>query len=127
MKWILKLLGLQKGDRTAVGQLALDIREAIKGKELDPETALKYIHELNTAEAQHRSIFVAGWRPFIGWICGTAFAYHYILLPTMKSIVAYHGIEVDWPVLETDQLFTVLMGMLGLGGLRTYEKMKGKA
>lgn len=126
MNWLLKLLGGGKG-RTPIGQLALDIREAIKGKEIDPETSIKLIHELNKAEAQHRSIFVAGWRPFIGWVCGFAFTYHYIGLPFIKAIAAYNGVEVEWPVLETDQLFSVLMGMLGLGGLRTYEKMKGKS
>lgn len=127
MKWLLNLLGIGNNGKTAVGQLAIDIREAIKGKEVDPETSIRLIHELNKAEAMHRSIFVAGWRPFIGWICGMAFAYHYILLPIFKSVAAYNGVDVEWPVLETEQLFTVLMGMLGLGGLRTYEKMKDKA
>ena len=121
LKLLANLLGARK-DKS----IYQEIRELIKGKEEDPQKIIDQVNQVNALEAQHRSVFVAGWRPFIGWICGIAFGYHYILLPFAKSIAAYNGIEVEWPVLETDQLFTVLMGMLGLGGLRTYEKLKEK-
>ncbi len=121
MNWLLKLFG--GGGASAVGTLALQIREAIKGKETDPNEAIKLIHELNKAEAQHRSIFVAGWRPFIGWVCGFAFAYHYVVFPIIVTMYP----DTVFPELETNELFTVLMGMLGMGGLRTYEKLKQKA
>lgn len=123
MSWILNLLGRGKKDRS----IFQDIRELIKGKEEDPARIIELVNEVNAAEARHRSIFVAGWRPFIGWVCGIAFAYHYILLPFGKSIAAYNGVEVIWPELETNQLFTVLMGMLGLGTLRTIDKAKNKS
>lgn len=80
---------------------------------------------VNTAEAQHRSLFVAGWRPFIGWVCGIAFAYHYILQPLLIFILATRGQPVNLPDFNLEALVTLLFGMLGLGGLRTFEKMRG--
>lgn len=81
---------------------------------------------VNQAEAKHRSIFVAGWRPFIGWTCGFALAYHFILAPLILFGVSVAGAEIpELPVFDMDSLMTVLLGMLGLGGLRTYEKSKG--
>lgn len=81
--------------------------------------------ELNKQEAAHKNIFVAGWRPFVGWICGIALAYHFILSPIIETILIASGITMDLPSFEFSQLSSILMGMLGLGGLRTYEKMKG--
>ena len=79
--------------------------------------------EINKAEATHKSIFVAGWRPFIGWVCGVALAYNFVIrdlfIWAMKP-------EVVPPALQMEHLMTVLLGMLGLGGLRTYEKIKDK-
>ena len=81
--------------------------------------------EVNKAEAAHKSIFVAGWRPFVGWVCGVALSYHFILAPLLQFGFALGGIEQELPEFDFSQLSTVLMGMLGLGGLRTFEKMKG--
>jgi len=81
--------------------------------------------EINKAEAQHRSIFVAGWRPFIGWTCGVAFAYHFVVMPLTVFAMNAFGKFIDLPVFPMETLLTVLMGLLGLGGLRSYEKMKG--
>ena len=70
------LLGLLKGGNTAktpAGNLAWEIREAIKGKELDPNEIIELQTKINEIEASHRTVFVAGWRPFIGWVCGVAF------------------------------------------------------
>ena len=120
-----KLLGLNTGGDSALGSFAKDLREAIKGKEIDPEKALELIkiqNEVNKIEAQHRSIFVAGWRPFIGWVCGFAFLYNFIL----RDLISWLSPEQIPPAIQMDQLITVLMGMLGLGGLRTYEKLKDK-
>lgn len=83
--------------------------------------------EVNTEEAKHSSMFVAGWRPFIGWVCGIAFAYHFILAPLIAFIAQLHGVTIDLPAFDMSALTTVLLGMLGLGGLRTYEKFKGVA
>ena len=115
---VLSLLGI--GKRKSVFE---EIRHLIKGKEEDPEKIIDLIHKTNQAEAMHRSVFVAGWRPFIGWVCGLAFAFHYIALPL---ILTYRP-DLTVPDFDTNSLFTVLMGMLGLGGLRTYEKLKDKS
>ena len=82
--------------------------------------------EINKTEAQHRSIFVAGWRPFVGWTCGVALAWHFVLAPFIMFFSAYFGVELPkLPTFDMESLLTVLMGMLGLGGLRTFEKFKG--
>lgn len=81
--------------------------------------------QLNKQEAAHKNIFVAGWRPFVGWTCGVALAYHFIVSPIVETILIAAGVAVDLPSFEFSQLSSILMGMLGLGGLRTYEKMKG--
>lgn len=109
------------GESSAVGILAKDIREAIKGKEMDPEKLIELQTKINEAEAQHRSLFVAGWRPFIGWICGIALAYNFII---RDLIIFVSGSEAVPPAIQMDHLMTILMGMLGLGAFRTYEKVK---
>ena len=81
--------------------------------------------ELNKAEAQHRSIYVAGWRPFIGYVCGVAFLYHFVLQPVLIFAIAVTGYTMPTlPDFEMDTLLTVLAGLLGLGGLRSLEKIK---
>ena len=81
--------------------------------------------EVNKAEAAHKSIFVAGWRPFVGWVCGVALSYHFILAPLLQFGFAVGGIDQALPEFDFSQLSTVLMVMLVLGVLRTFEKMKG--
>jgi hypothetical protein len=89
------------------------------------EIALAQI-EVNKAEAASTSLFKGGWRPFIGWTCGTAFAYHFVMQPVLVFMLVAFGQPVpDLPKFEMDALMTVLFGMLGLGGLRTFEKFKG--
>ncbi len=122
LKILLNLLSGKKGDKSAVGGLAWEIREAIKGKELDPKELIELQTKINEIEAQHRNLFVAGWRPFIGWVCGMAFSYHFVFFPIIRTIYP----DIEFPILDTEPLFTVLLGMLGLGGLRTYEKLKDK-
>jgi len=80
--------------------------------------------EINKAEASHRSIFVAGWRPFIGWACGFALAYTYVIQPIAVFALAQTGYLIDLPTLSMSEMMPVLMGLLGLGGLRTFEKFK---
>lgn len=80
--------------------------------------------QVNAAEATSMSVFVAGWRPFIGWVCGAALVFHYIarpLLPWLLDITGHPAATI--PPLDMGDLITILLGMLGLGGLRTVEKM----
>ena len=89
------------------------------------EIALAQI-EVNKIEAQSSSLFKSGWRPFLGWVCAAAFAYHFIMQPLVVFALAYMGFApIDLPEFDMGSMMTVLMGMLGLGGLRSYEKTKG--
>lgn len=83
--------------------------------------------DINKIEAASPSVFVAGWRPFIGWTCGAAFAYKFVLAPAIAFGLAAYGHPIDLPVLDFTEMSTVLLGMLGIGGLRTLEKIKGVA
>lgn len=87
---------------------------------------LKGQQEINKIEAASKDKFSSRWRPFIGWVCGVAFAYHFIVRPIMEFILAMQGIKIDLPIFDMTALNTVLMGLLGLGGLRTFEKTKSK-
>lgn len=81
--------------------------------------------DINKIEAANSSLFVSGWRPAVGWCCAVAFGYHYVLQPLLAFIMAANGHKVDLPAFDMDAMITVLFGMLGLGGLRTFEKIKG--
>lgn len=83
---------------------------------------------INVKEAEHGSIFVAGWRPFIGWVCGTALVWNFIVRPIATWAAFLNGVDLDgMPELNSAELQSILLGMLGLGGLRTYEKRLGVA
>ena len=84
--------------------------------------------EINKAEAQSRNIFIAGWRPFVGWSCGLALFWHFLGLPITLFITGWFDVQhPPLPEFDMDSLMTVLLGMLGLGGMRTFEKFKGVA
>ena len=80
--------------------------------------------EVNKVEAKHNNIFVSGWRPFIGWCCGLSLAYHFILEPVIQYILIVNGIQFETPEFDFSQLSTIVMAMLGMSTLRTYEKTK---
>jgi|TARA_R110002074_G_scaffold397834_1_gene588772 hypothetical protein len=82
--------------------------------------------EINKAEAASGSLFKGGWRPAVGWVCAIAFAYHFILKDLIIFGASFAGLELpDMPEFDMGTLLTVLGGMLGIGGLRTYEKKSG--
>lgn len=82
--------------------------------------------EINAKEAQHASVFVSGWRPYVGWICGTGLAYAAIFHNLLEWLASIQGWPLP-PALNNEILLYVLGGLLGIGGLRTYEKTKGIA
>jgi len=117
-----------------IGSIIEKITEKVDDFTLDKQEKAELIVEINKAqlevnkvEAGHTSRFVSGWRPFTGWICATAMAYHYILQPLLTFVLYSFGNEVTLPSFDMTTLTTVLLGMLGLGGMRSFEKVKKSA
>lgn len=82
---------------------------------------------INQAEAGNPSVFVSGWRPFIGWVCGVGCAWNWVGLPVALFAAALFGQSVNVKPADLSEMMPLLVGMLGLGGLRTYEKVMGKS
>jgi len=97
--------------------------------ELDAEMKLALAQlDVNKTEAANANVFVSGWRPFVGWVCGAAFAWAFVVSPFVTWIAWLAGKDIGHvPVLDLSQMTPVLIGMLGLGTLRTYERSKGVA
>lgn len=81
--------------------------------------------DVNKTEAASTSIFVAGWRPFIGWVCGIGLLTQFLINPIATWIAALCGKTLQFPTLDLGTLVTLLFGMLGLGAMRTFEKVNG--
>jgi hypothetical protein len=83
--------------------------------------------DVNREEAKHPSVFTSGWRPFIGWVCGLACAWNWIGLKIALFVAAYFDNALNIQPADISEMLPVLMGMLGLGGFRTFEKINGVA
>ena len=102
-----------------------EMQQAGEFKELDAALEIaKQQTAVNTAEAQSGSNFRGGWRPFIGWVCGTGLAYATIVRPIAIGVTRIWYPDFELPEAGTEALMTLLFGMLGLGGMRTLEKVK---
>lgn len=121
LKRVLPVEKISEGDR-----LKLEQELALQLAQLDWQEVAGQL-QANVEEAKHESVFVAGWRPFIGWVCGAAFALHFIAIPILLWGRVYFGwsLPPSVPTFDMNTLLTVLLGMLGLGGMRTFEKIKG--
>jgi hypothetical protein len=131
-----------------IGTAARDIRAAITGKEIETEAGrikvMDLAHEiemaaleadkqmnvaqieLNKIEAADPNIFKSGWRPAVGWVCVFALAYQFLIRPLVPWCVGlFHSTVAAMPILDMNSLMTILLGILGIGGLRTFEKVKG--
>ena len=118
-----KLLGKFIEDKDTKNKIAFEL--STMAEKHAQQLAMAQI-EVNKAEAQSGSIFKGGWRPAVGWICAIAFAYHFIIKDLIMFICGVAGLELpDLPEFDMGTLLTVLGGMLGIGGLRTYEKQMG--
>jgi hypothetical protein len=129
--------GGAKGLFSGIGSLAKDIRTAITGKDPAREAEImQKLMELEAAadqgqmaidieEAKSPSLFVSGWRPAVGWICVFALAWYYVLAPFSTWLMSIFKIESTIPMFETGELTTLLFGLLGIGGMRTFEKIRG--
>jgi hypothetical protein len=107
-----------------------DAAELAKGRiELELIQAASEINKLqaetNVAEAAHRSIWVAGWRPAIGWCSALGVAYYFVLEPILNWVCAVFGFNPPMPVFPQEALFEMVFAMLGLAGLRSFEKVRG--
>lgn len=116
-----------------IGTLIDKVSDNVDRFTLDKQEKAELIAEINKAqmevnkvEAGHNSIFVSGWRPFTGWICATALGYHFILQPLLAFVLYANGVEIVLPVFDMGTLTTILLGMLGLGGMRSLEKVQKK-
>jgi len=83
--------------------------------------------KINEAEARHKSIFVAGWRPFIGWVCGVGICWSMVAQPVAQWAMIAWGDGTELPTIDTSYLMELVTAMLGMSGLRTFEKMRGVA
>lgn len=105
----------------------LELEQAGEFKHLDAQLqSMQMQADVNKVEASHASVFVSGWRPFIGWVCGAALAYQFIGVNLIVWVCRLNHIDLP-PEMDMGDLITVLLGMLGIGGMRTYEKIRGVA
>lgn len=111
-------------DPVQAEQAKLKLFEMQQSGELASMTAQT---DINKIEANNTSLFVSGWRPFVGWVCGSAFALHFVLMPVTNFLLVANGHKEIILAFDMQTLLTVLFGLLGLGGYRTYEKVQGVA
>lgn len=120
-----KIISLFKADPNVKQQLQADLELTSLQGEIQNE--LQQI-ATNAAEAGNKSVFVAGWRPFIGWVCGAALGYTYVVQPFLQFGLVALRVHLDvasLPKLSLGDLMPILLGLLGLGAMRTYEKVQG--
>lgn len=112
-------------DKEAAAKAAREIEDKFATAEVQ---ALLAQLEINKAEATNPNVFVAGWRPFIGWIGGLGFAVQFVFVPLVGYVYSLFGETAPPPVALDPILYQVILGLLGLAvGTRTYEKVKGVA
>jgi hypothetical protein len=112
---------------TAINKIWPDKTEAEKQQLAAAVMVVQGQLDINKVEAANPSVFVSGWRPFIGWVCGAACAWNWVGLPIAAMALKAYQIEMPLSPANLTEMLPVLMGMLGLGGLRTIEKIKGVA
>ena len=123
-----------------VGSLLTSAREAITGKKVIDPTKMAEIErdlqtlenalltgqmKINEVEAAHPSVFVSGWRPMVGWTGAVALAYIAIVEPLLRLAATLYGYDGTFPAIDTSITLQVLLGMLGIGGMRSFDKLKG--
>jgi len=111
-------------DKTEAEKARLRLVELEQSGELAKMAALQQCDKAQT-EAAHRSIFVAGWRPGVGWVGVTGMVLAWVVFPIVEVVLKVYGVAIEMPAVNVYELGVIIGGMLGLGGLRTYEKYKG--
>ncbi len=135
-------MGLLDFNLSDVGGIITGVREAITGEKIKDPAVMAKIDlqlqtlenalttgqlEINKAEATNPNVFVAGWRPFIGWVGGLALAYQFLLYPLIVWgwVAMGKTIASAPPVVDSSALYPIILGMLGIGGMRSFDKLKG--
>ena len=114
-------------DKDKVRQINLEIEKLADQADARYHEELMGQIEVNKTEAQHASVFVAGWRPFIGWTGGVGLAYSFVLAPFIEFIARANGYTQEMPMPDAGQLMVLVTSMLGVGAMRSYDKAKGTA
>ena len=126
------LLGGQGGALKTISKVVDDLHTSDEER-LDKKILMQRIKQklaekqinVNAKEAGHRSIFVSGWRPFIGWCGGFALAFEFILSPAIEWYAKFAGLSLTAPEIQTGPLLAIVTSMLGVASLRSFEKAKG--
>ena len=126
------LLGGKDGALKTISKVVDDLHTSEEEK-LDKKILMQRIQQklaekqldVNAKEAGHRSVFVSGWRPFIGWCGGFALAFEFILSPGIEGYSKFAGLNLTAPEIQTGPLLAIVTSMLGVAGLRSFEKSKG--
>lgn len=126
---VVETVGKIAGDLITTDKERIELE--LEARRIDQATDLAQM-EVNKAEAAHASLFVAGWRPAIGWIGAAALAYQFLFYPLLlwgMTIAQGYELFPDWveapPLLPTDALWVILSGLLGIAGMRSLDKIKG--
>ena len=112
---------------TVIAKIWPDKREAEKQQLAAAVSLVQGQIAINQVEASNPSVFVSGWRPAIGWVCGMACAWNWVGLPIVKAGLAIYGQPLMLSPADIGEMMPILLGMLGMGGLRTAEKINGVA
>ena len=128
---VIESVGKVAGDLITTDKERMQLE--LEGRKLDQAIDLAQIG-VNNTEAQHTSVFVAGWRPAIGWVGAAAMAYQFLLYPLLTWLWALAqandylpaGMQPP-PMLDADALWVILSGILGIAGMRSFEKSRGVA
>lgn len=125
----LKIINKYIPDPQAAAQAQIEmmkIKQSDAFKEIDAALQEQQMQaDINKVEAASDHVFVSGWRPFIGWVCGVGFALQVVVFPIVATIAVALNHPLTMPEMPTEVLMANLMGMLGLGGYRSWEKIKG--
>ena len=121
------LIGEVVVDKDKKKEIELKLKEIVDRADARYHEELMGQIETNQIEAQHASIFVAGWRPFIGWTSGVGIAYTFVLAPFIEFVARASGYVGEMPMPDMGQLMTLVLAMLGVGAMRSYDKVHGTA
>ena len=121
------VLGLSDLASTVISKIWPDKSEAEKQQLAAAVTLVQGQLDINKVEAANPSVFVSGWRPFVGWVCGSACAWNWIGLPIVKLGLMVWGHPIDLSPANLSEMMPLLLGLLGMGTLRTVEKINGVA